>query len=100
MSTAERRRPACGDDRVLFREPLDERRDDSCCRPAFMAAAAWSDIDAERGDPAGDSDRGLAAAGLSPFDAMAIRLYGEQRARCFDGGSRQPRPQPLGPAYR
>lgn len=41
------------------------RREGSCCSPAFMVAAAWREIDADRGDPVGDSARGMEEA--SPF---------------------------------
>jgi hypothetical protein len=78
MRTVERRRPALGECRwsaiELPEEPGVEsdggplqscgsplkvpgrhlRLLSSCCRPAFIVAAAWRETDAERGDPGGE----------------------------------------------
>lgn len=64
MRTVDRRLPACEDCRFLLTEPPEEpearsasksckreiylRLESSCCRPAFTAAAAWREVDADR----------------------------------------------------
>lgn len=54
---------------MLTGEEESVRRDGSCWSPAFMVAAACRETDAERGEPEGDSGRGI--GGLSPLVAMA-----------------------------
>jgi hypothetical protein len=54
MRTVERRRPALGECRWSAIELPEERLLSSCCRPAFIVAAAWRETDAERGDPGGE----------------------------------------------
>jgi hypothetical protein len=46
----------------------DLRLEFSCWRPAFMVAAAWRDVAADRGEPVGDSPRGTEAP--SPLVAI------------------------------
>lgn len=84
----DRRRPDCGEARCRARELVEEpfrawcysmsfrgdgtgadlRLEFSCWRPAFMVAAAWRDVAADRGEPVGDSPRGADAP--SPLVAI------------------------------
>jgi hypothetical protein len=70
IRTVERRRPVWGDDRLRVKELLEDLREGSCCSPAFMVAAACREMDAERGEPGGDSSR--MRVGPSPFVAMSM----------------------------
>merc|ERR1712000_182144 len=67
-------------------ELLEERLECSCCRPAFIVAAAWRETDADRGEPVGDSARGAGAA--SPLEAMrgryVLRCDVEYRQQLID----------------
>lgn len=106
----DRLRPALGDCRLLEREPLEEpitghisrtaqgnnhwhgtaiRLEGSCWRPAFIVAAACSEVDKRRGEPVGDSPRGTEAAvgvgmGASPLAEDILDLTG--RAEDVEGG--------------
>lgn len=50
----------------------DLLREGSRWRPAFIAAAACNEMDADRGDPVGDSERGTEET--SPLAAIAGRI--------------------------
>lgn len=65
------RRRLGGDARLRARELLDDLREGSRWRPAFIAAAACNEMDADRGDPVGDSERGTEET--SPLAAIAGR---------------------------
>lgn len=39
--------------RFLVTELLEERLESSCCSPAFTAAAAWREVDADLGEGEG-----------------------------------------------
>lgn len=50
IRTVDRLLPAWEGCRFLGTELLEERLESSCCSPAFTAAAAWRDVEADRGE--------------------------------------------------
>lgn len=61
----DRRRPEEGEEKPRGRELLEDLREGSRWSPAFIAAAACREMEADRGDPVGDSERGTETSPLA-----------------------------------